>query len=57
MIIFDARNVGTNKARPAFNVALGEFLFLTKFAEAITNYHREIISPGLLEDKQGFELN
>src|SRR5258708_35806567 len=51
MIIFDARNVRANKARPRFNVALGEFLFFTQFAESITNYHRVIISLRRLEGK------
>jgi hypothetical protein len=53
MVIFDTRNVRANKARPLFNVALGEFLFLTQFAEPITNYHRGIISSRRLEGKQG----
>ena len=52
MVIFDAGNVRANKTSPLFNVALGEFLFLTKFAEPITNYHRGIISLRRLEGKQ-----
>jgi hypothetical protein len=57
MIIFDAGNVRTYEARPLFNVALGEFLFLTQFAEAVANYHRGIISLRRMEGKQPQPLN
>src|SRR5258708_5262517 len=39
MIMFDAGNVTAKQARPLFNVALGEFLFLTQFAEAVAYNH------------------
>jgi hypothetical protein len=51
MIMFDAGNVRAHEARTLLDVALGEFLFFTQFAEPITNYHRGIISPGRLEGK------
>src|SRR5712664_322810 len=51
MIIFDARNVRANKARPLFNVALGELLFLTQFAEPITNNHHGIIPFSSMQSK------
>jgi hypothetical protein len=39
MIIFDPRNVRATKARPLFNVALREFLFLAEGAKAVANNH------------------
>jgi hypothetical protein len=44
MIMFDAGDVRAHEARTLLYVALGEFLFLTQFAEPITNNHGGIIS-------------
>ena len=44
MAILDSGNVTTKKTRTLFDIALGEFLFLTQCAEAITNNHAGIIA-------------
>jgi hypothetical protein len=44
MAIFDSGNVTTKQTRTLFDIALGEFLFLTQCAEAITNNHVGIIA-------------
>jgi len=51
--VFNAGDVAAKQAGTLFDVALGEFLFLAQFADAITNYHRGIISSRRLEGKQG----
>jgi hypothetical protein len=38
--------MASQQARAPLHVALGEFLFLTQFAEPITNYHRGIHIDG-----------
>jgi hypothetical protein len=53
MIIFDARNVRATKARPLFNVALTEFLFLAEGAKTVAHNHGGIDKVRLLEGKQG----
>jgi hypothetical protein len=42
--ILDSGNVTAKQARTLFDIALGEFLFLTQCAEAITNNHAAIIA-------------
>jgi hypothetical protein len=44
MAILDSGNVATKKTRTLFDIALGEFLFLTQCAEAVTNNHAGIIA-------------
>jgi hypothetical protein len=51
MIMFDAGNVTAKQARPLFNVALGEFLFLTHFAEAVAYNHGGIIPLRSMQSK------
>ena len=53
MPILDAGNVAAKQAGALFDVALGEFLFLAHFAEAVTNNHCGIISLRRMEGKQG----
>src|SRR5579859_1153231 len=43
MAILDSGNITTKQTRTLFNIALGEFLFLTQCAEAITDNHAGII--------------
>ncbi len=45
MAILDARYITPKQAAAFFDVALGEFLFLAHFAEAVTYYHGGIIPP------------
>jgi len=49
--VFNAGDVAAKQAGTLFDVALGEFLFLAQFADAITNYHRGIISLRTSEGK------
>src|SRR2546421_121470 len=49
MPILDAGNVAAKQAGALFDVALGEFLFLAHFAEAVTNNHWGIISLSRLK--------
>ncbi len=51
MPILDAGNVAAKQAGALFDVALGEFLFLAHFAEAVTNNHCGIISLRRMEGK------
>jgi hypothetical protein len=51
MIIFDAGNVRANKARPLFNVALGEFLFFAECAKTVANNHPGIIPSRHMQSK------
>ena len=51
MTILDAGDIASEQARALFNVTLGEFLFLTQFAEAITNNHDGIIPLMHPQDK------
>src|ERR1700726_196982 len=44
MAIFHARNITAEQTGSLFDVALGEFLFLAHYAEAVTNNHGGIIS-------------
>jgi hypothetical protein len=39
MAILDSGNIAPQKAGALFDIALGEFLFLTQCAEAITDNH------------------
>jgi hypothetical protein len=51
MTVFQAGDIAPEQARPLLYVALGEFLFLTQFAEAVANYHRGIIPFGSMQSK------
>src|SRR5690348_561778 len=56
MTVFYAGDVAPKQACALFDVALGEFLFLAQFAEAITNNHGGIIplEPRMKQaDEQG----
>jgi hypothetical protein len=44
MAVLDSGNIAAKKTRTLFDIALGEFLFLTQCAEAITNNHADIIA-------------
>jgi hypothetical protein len=44
MAILDSGNVATKQTRTLFDITLGEFLFLTQCAEAITDNHAAIVA-------------
>ena len=56
MAVFNAGDVAAKQASALFDVALREFLFLTQFAEAITNNHGGIVTLRPLEGKQGVPM-
>lgn len=45
LTILDAGDITTKQAGPLLDVALGEFLFLTHFAEAFSNNHGALLHP------------
>ena len=52
--IFDTGNITTKQPGPLLNVALGEFLFLPHFAEAVANNHGELLHPRLARASANF---
>jgi len=53
MTILDAGDIAPEQASALFNVALGEFLCLAHFAEAVAYNHTGIVSLRRMEGKQG----
>ena len=53
MTILDAGDIAPEQAGALFDVALGEFLFLTQFAEAVANNHGGIVTLRPLQGKRG----